>query len=72
MRRDLMDILACPVCKGRLDLTATQEAAGEVETGTLRCEGCAHDYPIAGGIPHLLPPEPVPTTDTAPPTESQP
>ena len=51
-----MDILACPVCKGRLELRATEEAAGEVETGALRCAACPHDYPISGGIPNLLPP----------------
>lgn len=57
MRRDLMDILACPVCKGPLTLTVTREDGPEVLDGTLRCATCAADYPISEGIPNLLPPD---------------
>ena len=56
MQPDLLDILACPVCKGPLVLTAEVESGGEVLVGRLRCERCAHDYPIVDGIPNLLPP----------------
>lgn len=62
MRRELMDILACPVCKGELTLTVTEtetdhDGAEEIIAGTLHCAGCNEDYPIAGGIPNLLPPD---------------
>lgn len=57
MRRELMEILACPVCKGELTLTAIAAEADEVVTGTLHCERCSEDYPIEDGIPNLLPPE---------------
>ena len=63
MRTDLLDIIACPLCKGELDLQATEIAAegsrvaGEVLTGTLICERCDERYPITGGIPNLLPPD---------------
>ncbi|MBM4410767.1 MAG: Trm112 family protein [Chloroflexi bacterium] len=57
MRRDLMDILACPVCKGTLTLTVTREDGREILAGTLRCAACPADYPINDGIPNLLPPE---------------
>ncbi len=63
MRTDLLDILACPVCKGPLTLRADEIAsndaadAGEVLTGTLTCAPCNEQYPIAGGIPNLLPPD---------------
>lgn len=57
MRRDLMDILACPLCKGELTLTATAESDGEVLEGTLRCAACGEQYPISDGIPNLLPPD---------------
>ena len=57
MRRDLMDILACPLCKGPLTLTATREEGGEVLEGTLACAACGESYPIAEGIPNLLPPD---------------
>ncbi|WP_214021580.1 methytransferase partner Trm112 [Methanoculleus sp.] len=55
MRRNLMEILCCPVCKGELFLTVTEEGGGEVLEGTLRCAACSVDYPISEGIPNLLP-----------------
>ncbi len=63
MRTDLLDILACPVCKGPLTLEAETIApdhaldAGEVLTGTLTCAPCDERYPITDGIPNLLPPD---------------
>jgi uncharacterized protein YbaR (Trm112 family) len=56
MRRDLLDILVCPVSKGPLTLTATNEADGEILEGTLTCED-GHSYPIEDGIPNLLLPD---------------
>ena len=56
MRQDLMDILACPLCKGPLVLTIAAVEADEVLTGELRCEACNERYPIEEGIPNLLPP----------------
>jgi uncharacterized protein YbaR (Trm112 family) len=56
MKRELMDILVCPVCKGELKLTVTEER-GEIITGSLHCPKCRVDYPITEGIPNLLPPE---------------
>jgi uncharacterized protein YbaR (Trm112 family) len=57
MHPDLMDILACPLCKGELTLDATEEQDGEVLTGSLHCAPCDERYPISDGIPNLLPPE---------------
>ena len=63
MRTDLLDILACPVCRSPLDLNAETIApddapdAGEVLTGTLSCPACPEVYPISDGIPNLLPPD---------------
>ena len=57
MRHDLMEILACPLCKGELTLTVESEDGEEVITGTLHCAACDERYPIAEGIPNLLPPE---------------
>lgn len=56
MRRDLMDILVCPVSKSALTLEVTTEEGGEVIAGTLTCEE-GHVYPIEDGIPNLLPPD---------------
>lgn len=67
MRRDLMDILVCPVTKSALTLEVTREEDGEVLTGTLRCEE-GHEYPIEEGIPNLLPPDLREAIDGAPAT----
>jgi uncharacterized protein YbaR (Trm112 family) len=57
MRQDLMEILACPVCKGPLTLTIEATEGDEVLTGDLFCPRCNEHYPIADGIPNLLPPD---------------
>ena len=57
MRKDMMDILACPVCKSALTLTVESEDGDEVVTGSLHCAKCNETYPIADTIPNLLPPD---------------
>ena len=52
-----MEILACPVCKGTLDLKIETEEGDEVVSGALSCAGCDESYPIEDTIPNLLPPE---------------
>jgi len=55
MRKSLMDILCCPVCKGDLELRVEEEDDDEVLEGGLWCGACRVEYPITGGIPDLLP-----------------
>lgn len=57
MRRDLLDILACPIDKAELRLDATAEDDDEVLAGALTCTQCGEAYPITNGIPNLLPPD---------------
>jgi uncharacterized protein YbaR (Trm112 family) len=57
MKRDLMDILACPMCKGSLELEVTEEDETEVISGSLKCHQCSEVYPIKDAIPNLLPPD---------------
>ena len=57
MKRELMEILACPRCKADLELVATEEKEGEVRAGYLTCVACQQSYPISEGIPDLSPPE---------------
>ncbi len=57
MRRDLMDILVCPVCKGALTLNIVEEDDGEILEGSLHCAACDETYPISESIPNLLPPD---------------
>ncbi len=49
-----MGILACPMCKGELELEVV-EGNEEIITGKLYCAKCDERYPIEGGIPNLLP-----------------
>jgi len=46
IRRELLEILACPKCKGKIKLT-------EKEDGLI-CEKCRLLYPIKEGIPVML------------------
>ncbi len=57
VKKELMDILVCPVCRKKLELTITKEDAGEIEAGSLYCPYDNITYPIVDGIPNLLPPE---------------
>ena len=57
MKKDLMEILACPMCKGDLKLTVDKEEGDEVIEGNLVCTKCNERYPINDSIPNLLPPE---------------
>jgi len=51
----LLDIIACPKCKGALLLTAASDA--------LLCHHCALSYPVRDEIPVLLIDEATPLTD---------
>jgi len=57
MKKDLIDILACPLCKGELKLTVDKESKQEIVSGSLYCPRCHKRYPIVDSIPNLLPPE---------------
>ncbi len=56
MKKSLMEILCCPVCKGDLTLTVNKEEGDEIVEGSLYCAKCKETYPIQDGIPNLLPP----------------
>jgi uncharacterized protein YbaR (Trm112 family) len=58
MRKDIIDILQCPMCRGTLELQIDQEQGDEVIQGSLKCTGeCGEVYPIEDRIPDLRPPE---------------
>ncbi len=57
MRKELMEILACPLCKGELELRADEEDGEEVLTGSLYCGSCPEEYPIVDSVPNFLPAE---------------
>jgi uncharacterized protein YbaR (Trm112 family) len=55
MKRNSLDLLACPACHA--PLTLHDGTAGPLESGRLRCEHCQKDYPIEQGILHFVQPE---------------
>ena len=59
MKKELLDILACPICKGdlELDIEKENEKEKEIVTGLLRCRKCDIKYPIEDTIPNFLPPD---------------
>ena len=52
LNRELLHILACPKCKGSLELLGAEEG--------LKCAACAVVYPIRDEIPVMLIEEAVP------------
>ena len=58
MKTDLLEILACPVCKGDLELAAREMKLGHVIEGSLTCAKCERVFAIEDRIPNLLPPSP--------------
>ncbi len=57
MKKDLMDVLVCPQCKGELELNVGEESEQEIVAGSLYCSRCDVRYPIEDTIPNLLPSE---------------
>jgi uncharacterized protein YbaR (Trm112 family) len=57
VKKELMEILACPVCKGELQLKVETEEGDEIIKGSLLCSRCNESYPIDDAIPNLLPPQ---------------
>jgi len=49
LNKELLDILACPKCKGSLVLAEKQDG--------LICKNCKLIYPIREGVPVMLPDE---------------
>lgn len=46
LKKELLDILCCPKCKGDLDYN--------IEKNTLTCKGCGKVYPVKNDIPIML------------------
>lgn len=58
MRRDHLRHLVCPECRQDLEWGSVETGSDEVvETGSLRCAGCAAEYPVLRGVPRFVPAE---------------
>lgn len=55
MKFSLLQNLACPACKGSLELQVIKEEADEIESGLLFCLPCRSRYPIIKYIPRFVP-----------------
>jgi len=54
MKKELVDILCCPICKKDLELEITKEEKDEIVSGSFRCKKCNKVYEIREGIPDFL------------------
>ncbi|MEM1588397.1 MAG: Trm112 family protein [Candidatus Bathyarchaeia archaeon] len=57
MKKSLMEILACPICKFHPLQLYVFEERKEVIEGLILCNACKRWYPIIDEIPHMLPDE---------------
>jgi SAM-dependent methyltransferase len=57
MRSKLLDLLACPRCRGPLSCRPRPKGEEDLQTATLRCSPCGASYPVERGIPRFVPPE---------------
>ena len=55
MKKDHLNILCCPVCKGDMKLQVKKTNKDEIIEGTLRCEQCNIRYFIRNGTAFLVP-----------------
>jgi SAM-dependent methyltransferase len=53
MRRRLLQLIACPACRGELTLISSDERGEHIMKGELAC-ACGRKYPVTGGVPRLL------------------
>ena len=55
MKRWVLDIICCPVCKGNFMLTEMEGNDTDIVEGLLICTSCKRVYLISSGIANLLP-----------------
>lgn len=54
IKREILDLLCCPECRGDLLLTDPTEAVDNVVRGRLACASCGRAYPVVGSIPRFV------------------
>ena len=55
MKSDIVPMLACPNCKGDLEISVSDQQGQDILEGELTCLQCHEIFPINEGIPNLLP-----------------
>ena len=58
MKSELIDLLRCPQCQARFEVSDSTRDDGIIATATLKCRGPAgHRYPVVNSIPRFVPAE---------------
>jgi uncharacterized protein YbaR (Trm112 family) len=52
--REVLELIVCPVCHGRLSLLEQEQSVAKKEASAVVCDGCGRRYPVEDGIPVLL------------------
>jgi len=57
MTDSFINLLCCPLCEGKLErFHTTKEDGDKIEWGTIICIDCNNKFPVAFGIPIMMPP----------------
>jgi SAM-dependent methyltransferase len=54
MKPEFAEYLVCPECGCGLDVSVTEEASGQIKTGTLTCRVAGHQFPITKFVPRFV------------------
>ena len=54
MKKQILDILHCPMCTQNLTLIDKEVVEGEVIDGALVCNGCQSSFRIMNGVPRMI------------------
>lgn len=54
MKKKLLKILVCPLCKSSLKLTNVSSVGEEIKEGVLKCVKCSEEYDIIDYVPRML------------------
>jgi len=54
VREELLEYLACPLCRSCLDTRGARKWKGDIKSGSLKCSECGRIYPIVQGRPVLM------------------
>ena len=54
MKKDMMNLLCCPTCKSKLELSIDKEENEDIITGSLQCTNCKKMFAIHDGIPNFV------------------
>lgn len=55
MKEALLELLACPRCRGPLSCRDAQNKGAEIDSAVLVCAGCNRSFPVRKGIPRFVP-----------------